>query len=87
VPAVRAKDDIIALKMGADACRHRLLSDISMTGTVNQSTLMAPRELLLRLADELHRAIELQTEVSGHGNAPPFLGRMPCSNQPNEHQP
>jgi hypothetical protein len=46
--------------MGADANRHRLLPDIGVAGTMDQTGLVRLGQLLLAAADHQHLAIETQ---------------------------
>src|SRR5262245_27471402 len=72
--------------MGADSDCHRFLSDVSVTRSVDQTALVTARELLLRLPDELHRAVEIQRRCFlGNGHpffpivAPALAARLPPS--------
>jgi hypothetical protein len=75
VTAVRAEDDILSLKMCADARGDGLLADVSVASAVDKATLMRPCELLFATANEHHRSIEGQELVfvqmsegfTGHG--------------------
>ena len=40
VPAVRAEDDVVGAQMGTDASGNRLLSDVRVTGPMNQAALV-----------------------------------------------
>src|SRR5262249_24792329 len=63
VATVRAEDDIILGEMSTHSGRDRLLTDVSMTGAVDEAALMAPRQLLLGLPDDLHRSVERQQNL------------------------
>src|SRR5262249_29680514 len=54
VAAMCAEDRVLALQMRAYANSDGLLPDISVTGAVNQSTLVRFRKALFAQADELH---------------------------------
>jgi hypothetical protein len=58
VSPVRAEDNVVLPQMRADAGRDGFLTDVGVTRAVDEPALMATRQLLLRLADELHRAVE-----------------------------
>ena len=58
MPAVRAEDHVVRAQVGADAGGDRLLADVGVAGAVDQPALVAPRQLLLALANQLHGAIE-----------------------------
>lgn len=55
--AVRAEKDVVLSQLGADAHGDGLLPHVGVTRAMNEPALMTAGELLLRLTDELHRAI------------------------------
>ena len=59
VSPVRAEDGIIGTKVRAHAGGDCFLADISVAGAMNQSARVTSRELLLRRADQLHRAVQI----------------------------
>ncbi len=60
VPAMGAKDGIVAPQVSANAGCDRLLADVGMAGPVNQPALVRFGQLLFALPDELHLAIEIK---------------------------
>src|SRR5262249_1259005 len=67
VPAVRAEHDIAAVEVSTDAGGNGLLADVRMTGAVDQSALMRPRQLLLAATDEEHLSIQGEELFSARG--------------------
>ena len=63
VSAVRAENNVVRAQVRAHPRRDGFLSHVSMTSPMNQPTLMTTGQLLLRLADELHRAIQSERGV------------------------
>jgi hypothetical protein len=59
VTPVSAEDDIIRTKLRTYACCNCLLTDVSVAGAMDESSGVTSRELLLGVADQLHRAIEI----------------------------
>ena len=66
VAAMRAEDRIGFRQVRTNSRRNRFLPDIRMTGTVNESPLMTACELLLRVPDDEHCAIEGNNLIIGH---------------------
>src|SRR6266851_7740949 len=60
VAAMCTENDILHLQIGTDANGNRLLTDIGVTGAVNQSALMRASQLLFATANEQHLAVEGQ---------------------------
>ena len=63
--AVSTEDHVLFSQMGADGAGDRFLTHVSMTGTVDQASLMTACEFFLRLSDDLHFAIEVENRLSG----------------------
>ncbi len=61
MPAVGAKNHILPPQMGTDADRDRFLSDIRVTGALNEAALMRFRQLLFTQANRLHLAVEQES--------------------------
>ncbi len=55
--AMCREDWITRGQMRADSGCDRFLTNIRVTGTVNESTLVTPRELFFRLPNDLHRVV------------------------------
>ena len=66
VAAVGADDLIVALEVGADAGRHRFLSDVAVDDAIDSAGLKVVRGALLKTADGLHGAQQLQLCVWRH---------------------
>jgi hypothetical protein len=64
---VRAENRIVRAEMGADADGNGFLSDVGVTGTVNQATLMRPDQLLFASANEQHTAIQQEQLIQSWG--------------------
>jgi hypothetical protein len=62
VPAVRAEDHVVLTQVGAHADGDRLLADVGVAGSVDQSALMGAGQLLLALPDQLHLPVEPQEQ-------------------------
>ena len=60
VSAVRTEGDVIIIQVRTDARRDRFLADVRVTGTQYEASLVVSCELLFRLSDCLHRAIQRQ---------------------------
>ena len=54
VAAVRTKHNILPAQVMTHPCSDGLLTDIRVTGTVNQPALVRPGQSQFRLPDELH---------------------------------
>ncbi len=66
MPAMRAEDNIPIGQMSAHTGSDRFLTDIGVTGAVNESSLMTTSQLLFRLPNQLHGSIELQNRLFFH---------------------
>ena len=66
VASVSTKDRIFCSQVSTDRCRDSFLPNVSMTGPVNQSSLMTSSQLLFGLANNLHRAIKRKDLFVGH---------------------
>ena len=75
--SVGAENDIALGEVSADARGDRFLPHVCVASTVDQSALMRSRQLKLGLADDDHRSIQSNEDVSveanrwsgGHGQA------------------
>jgi hypothetical protein len=75
------------VEVGTDADGNRFLTDIGVTGAVNQTTLVGFRQLFLALADQLHPSVKSEQEVSialdlrraGHAGSLACFGRTQIS--------
>jgi hypothetical protein len=56
--AMRAEDHVLPAQRRADPDRHRFLADVGVTRAMNQPALVTARQLLFRLADELHLSVK-----------------------------
>ena len=73
VSAMRAEDDVVCAQMRTDADGDGFLPDVGVASPVDQPALMAARQLLLALPDELHGAIPRKHLLFGRGHyCPPF---------------
>ena len=64
--SVSTKDRIFCSQVSTDRGRDSFLPNVSMTGPVNQSSLMTSSQLLFGLANNLHRAIKRKDLFVGH---------------------
>ena len=60
------EDGVFGIQVSADSRGDCLLSDVSMTGSMNQSSLMTASQLLFGLANNLHRTIKRKNLFVGH---------------------
>ena len=60
---------IMCVEMSTDGRGDGFLSDISMAGTMNQSSLMTSRQFFFGLANNLHRAIKRNELFVGHDSS------------------
>ncbi len=58
MPAMRAEDRIVVREMRADTRRNGFLANIRVTRAEYESALMATRQFLFGLSNDLHRPIE-----------------------------
>src|ERR1700722_576934 len=80
MPTVRTEDHVLLAQMDTHPCRYRLLANICVARSMNQPARITPRQLLLRLADELHRPIEkCRFRVHARRDPPAFIARFPPS--------
>ena len=63
MPAMGAENDIFFAEVRTNPHRDRFLPDVSMTGSVNQSLLMAASELLFAAADQEHPSEHFQEGI------------------------
>jgi hypothetical protein len=56
--AMRAKNDVVRSQLRAHPDGDRLLTDVCVTGAMDQPALVRPSQLLLATADEEHLAIQ-----------------------------
>jgi hypothetical protein len=63
VAPVRAEDDIRLAQMSTNAHSDGFLANVSVAGSVNQTALMCPGELLLTAANQHHLAVQFQEEI------------------------
>jgi hypothetical protein len=63
VATMGTEDGVIAVQMSAHAGCDCLLANISMTRTMDQASLVGTGQFFFRLADDLHRAIEEETDI------------------------
>lgn len=64
--SVSTKDRIFCSQVSTDRGRDSFLPNVSMTGPVNQSSLMTSSQLLFGLANNLHRTIKRKDLFVGH---------------------
>jgi hypothetical protein len=64
VAAMRAERHVLPAEMVAHGGGDRLLPDIRVAGAQHQAPLMTAGQLLLRLSDELHRAVQAEQHVA-----------------------
>jgi calcineurin-like phosphoesterase len=67
--AVGTEDAVAVIEMEADTGGDGFLSDIGVTGSVNQPLLVAPCEFFFSLTNQLHGAVERENLI-GHGREP-----------------
>ena len=73
--AVRAEDDVLAAKVGADPRGNRLLADVGVTGAGDQPALVGLGQRLLTAADAHHLAVHGELLFGGrHGHVRRRLG-------------
>ena len=61
---VRAEDRVGFVEMGAHARRDGFLSDVGVARAVDEPSLVAAHEVLLRTADDEHRSKERELGVA-----------------------
>lgn len=64
--SMSAEDRIVCVEMSTDSRGDGFLSDIRMTGSMDQSPLMTSRQFFFGLANNLHRAIKRNDLFVGH---------------------
>ncbi len=73
--AMGTENGIMRRQMSTHSRRNRFLADIRMARAMNQPSLVRTSQLLLRLANDLHRAVEelcsgewqMESGGAGHG--------------------
>jgi len=60
---VGTEDGIVRTKMGTNTHRNRFLTDISVTGPVNQATMMRLGKQLFATPNAEHRAVQSQKSI------------------------
>jgi hypothetical protein len=60
MPTVRTENHVLPTQVRTDTDGDSLLPDIRVARAMDKPTLMTARQLLLRLADELHRTVEVK---------------------------